>query len=211
MDLDHESTARREAWKRRVLALAAVAGIAFVGLLGQLWYLQVLEGGKLQEMSERNRIRIRPVAAPRGILFDRNGLPLVDNRPAFTLSLIPREIDDRDTVMARLSVLLKIPLSDLQEALDRVPPDSFRPVRVRRGLTLEEVTKVEERKLELPGVVVEVEPQRVYPTSTFAAHLLGYVREVSDDQMKQGRYRRGDMIGQSGLERLLDEYLRGRS
>jgi penicillin-binding protein 2 len=187
-----------------------VAGIAFVGLLGQLWYLQVLEGGKLQEMSERNRIRIRPVAAPRGILFDRNGLPLVDNRPAFTLSLIPREIDDRDTVIARLSVLLKIPLSDLQEALDRVPPDSFRPVRVRRGLTLEEVTKVEERKLELPGVVVEVEPQRVYPTSTFAAHLLGYVREVSDDQMKQGRYRRGDMIGQSGLERLLDEYLRGR-
>ena len=210
MDLDHESTARREAWKRRVVSLAAVTGIAFVGLLGQLWYLQVLEGGKLQEMSERNRVRIRPVAAPRGILFDRNGLALVDNRPAFTLSLIPREIDDRDTVIARLSLLLKIPLSELQEALERVPPDSFRPVRVRRGLTLEEVTKVEERRLELPGVVVEVEPQRVYPTSTFAAHLLGYVREVSDDQMKQGRYRRGDMIGQSGLERLLDEYLRGR-
>ena len=210
MDVDHESTARREAWKRRVVSLAAVTGIAFVALLGQLWYLQVLEGGKLQEMSERNRVRIRPVAAPRGILFDRNGLALVDNRPAFTLSLIPREIDDRDTVMARLSVLLKIPLNELQEALERVPPDSFRPVRVRRGLTLEEVTKVEERRLELPGVVVEVEPQRVYPTSTFAAHLLGYVREVSDDQMKQGRYRRGDMIGQSGLERLLDEYLRGR-
>ena len=210
MDLDHESTARREAWRRRVVVLAGVAAVAFVGLLGQLWYLQVLEGGKLQEMSERNRIRVRPVAAPRGILFDRNGLALVDNRPAFTLSLIPREIDDRDTVMARLSVLLKIPMRELEEALERVPPDSFRPVRVRRGLTLEEVTKVEERKLELPGVVVEVEPERVYPTSTFAAHLLGYVREVSDDQMKQGRYRRGDMIGQSGLERLLDEHLRGR-
>jgi penicillin-binding protein 2 len=210
VDLDHESTARRDAWRRRVLFLATVAGIAFVGLLGQLWYLQVLEGGKLQEMSERNRIRIRPVAAPRGILFDRNGLALVDNRPAFTLSLIPREMDDRDTVLARLSVLLKIPMRELEEALERVPPDSFRPVRVRRGLTLDEVTKVEERKLELPGVVVEVEPQRVYPTSTFAAHLLGYVREVNDDQMKQGRYRRGDMIGQSGLERLLDEYLRGR-
>src|SRR5499425_859327 len=121
MDLNQESAAKREAWRRRVLALAAVVAVAFVGLLGQLWYLQVLEGGKLQELSERNRIRIRPVAAPRGILFDRNGLPLVDNRPAFTLSLIPREIDDRDTVMARLSVLLKIPLSDLQEALDRVP------------------------------------------------------------------------------------------
>ena len=58
-------------------------------MLGQLWYLQVLEGGRLHELSEKNRIRIRPVAAPRGILFDRNGLALVDNRPAFTLSLIP--------------------------------------------------------------------------------------------------------------------------
>ena len=210
MDLIDESTAAREAWRRRVVALAAMVAVAFVGLVGQLWYLQVLEGGKLQEMSEKNRIRIRPVAAPRGILFDRNGLALVDNRPAFTLSLIPREMDDRDTVLARLSVLLKIPMRELEEALERVPPDSFRPVRVRRGLTLEEVTKVEEGKLELPGVVVEVEPQRVYPTSTFAAHLLGYVREVSDEQMKQGRYRRGDMIGQSGLERMLDEHLRGR-
>jgi penicillin-binding protein 2 len=197
-------------WTRRVLALAVVATVGFAALLGQLWYLQALEGGRLQEMSEKNRIRIRPVAAPRGILFDRNGLPLVDNRPAFTLSLIPREMDDRDTVLARVAVLLKIPLTELQEALDRVPADSFRPVRVRRGLSLEDVTKVEERKLELPGVIVEVEPQRVYPTSTFAAHLLGYVREVSEDQMKQGRYRRGDMIGQSGLERMLDEYLRGK-
>jgi penicillin-binding protein 2 len=210
MDLAPLPGGRREAWSRRVLALAAITAVGFVGLLGQLWYLQVLEGGRLQELSEKNRIRIRPVAAPRGILFDRNGLALVDNRPAFTLSLIPREMDDRDTVLARLSVLLKIPLAELEESLDRVPADSMRAVRVRRGLSLEEVTKVEERKLELPGVLVEVEPQRVYPTSTFAAHLLGFVREVSDEQMKQGRYRRGDMIGQSGLERVLDEYLRGR-
>jgi len=193
-----------------VLALAVVATIGFVGLLGQLWYLQALEGGRLQEMSDKNRIRIRPVAAPRGILFDRSGLPLVDNRPAFTLSFIPREMEDRDTVIARLSILLKISVAELQESVDRVPADSLRPVRVRRGLSLEDVTKVEELKLELPGVIVEVEPQRVYPTSTFAAHLLGYVREVSEEQMKHGRYRRGDMIGQTGLERLLDEHLRGR-
>ena len=201
---------RREAWGRRVLALAVVSSIGFVALVGQLWYLQVLEGGRMQELSEKNRIRIRPVAAPRGILFDRNGLALVDNRPAFTLSLIPREMEDRNQVVARLAVLLKMPVGELMEALEKVPADSIRPVRVRRGLSLEDVTMVEERKLELPGVIVEVEPQRTYPTSTFAAHLLGYVREVSDEQMKGGRYRRGDMIGQSGLERLLDEHLRGR-
>jgi penicillin-binding protein 2 len=204
------SSNQREAWGRRVLALAVATSVGFVLLLGQLWYLQVLEGGHMNELSEKNRIRIRPVAAPRGILFDRNGLPLVDNRPAFTLSLIPREMEDRNSAVALLSALLKIPVSELLETLDRMPADSIRPVRVRRGLSLEDVTKVEERKLELPGVIVEVEPQRVYPTSTFAAHLLGYVREVNDEQMKQGRYRRGDMIGQSGLERLLDEHLRGR-
>jgi len=192
-----------------VLALSIVTGLGFVVLVGQLWYLQALEGGRLQEMSDKNRIRIRPVAAPRGILFDRNGLPLVDNRPAFTLSFIPREMEDRDTVLARVSVLLGIPLAELRTSLDRVPQDSFRPVRVRRGLSLEDVTRVEERKAELPGVIIEVEPQRVYPTTTFAAHLLGYVREVNEEQMKQGRYRRGDLIGQSGLERILDDYLRG--
>jgi penicillin-binding protein 2 len=200
---------RRDPGKQRVFGMTVGVLAVFVVLVGQLWYLQVLEGAKLQELSDKNRIRVRPVAAPRGVLFDRNGLPLVDNRPAFTLSLIPREIDDREKVLGRLSVLLKIPYSELDDALGRVAADSLMPVRVRRGLTLEEVARVEEWKLELPGVIVEVEPQRMYPTSRFAAHLLGYVREANDEQLKQGRYRRGDMVGQSGLERLLDNYLRG--
>src|SRR5258706_15368188 len=106
-------------------------------------------------MSDKDRIRIGPVAAPRGILFDRNGLPLVDNRPAFTLSFIPREMEDRDTVLARVSVLLSIPLAELRASLDRVPPDSFRPVRVRRGLSLDYVTRVEERKAAMPGAIIE--------------------------------------------------------
>ena len=132
VDLGPRPSGQRDSWRRRVLALSIVTGLGFVVLLGQLWYLQALEGGRLQEMSDKNRIRIRPVAAPRGILFDRNGLPLVDNRPAFTLSFIPREMEDRDTVLARVSVLLSIPLAELRSLLDRVPPDSFRPVRVRR-------------------------------------------------------------------------------
>jgi penicillin-binding protein 2 len=201
---------RRDAWGRRVLGIAAVALVGFVCLIGQLWYLQVLDGARLREMSEKNRVRIRPIAAPRGILFDRNGEALVDNRPAFTLSLIPRELEDRDSVLARLSALLRIPLQELSESLARVPADSIRPVRVRRDLSLSDVAKVEERRIELPGVVVEAEPQRVYPARTFASHLLGYVREVNDEQIRHGGFRRGDLIGQNGLERLLDEYLRGR-
>ena len=209
----HRMPGRRDAVQQRIMAMAVLVTVAFVVIIGQLWYLQVLEGGRFLDASDRNRIRIRPIAAPRGVLFDRNGAPLVDNRPAFTLSLIPRELprdtESRDAVLGRVASLLRIPYQELLDAVARVQTDSFLPVRVRRGLTLQDVAKVEEWKLEIPGVITEVEPQRVYPTSRFAAHLLGYVREASDDQLKQGRYRRGEMVGQSGLERLLDEYLRG--
>jgi penicillin-binding protein 2 len=194
--------------------MAAVVMALLCVVIGQLWYLQVLEGGHFLDASDKNRLRIRPIAAPRGILFDRHGVPLVDNRPAFTLSLIPRELprdaDERDAILGRVASLLRMPFPDLAEPIARVAPDSFLPLRVRRGLTLEDMAKVEEWKLELPGVIVEVEPQRTYPSSHFAAHLLGYVREASDEQLRRGRYRRGDMVGQSGLERLLDEFLRGR-
>ena len=201
---------RRDPGQRRIVAIASVIALWMLVILGQLWYLQVLEGGRFLEASDKNRIRIRPIAAPRGILFDRNGVPLVDNRPAFTLSIIPRELDDREAVLGRVSTLLGLPYQELVDAVKRVPPDSFLPVRIRRGLTMEDVAKVEEWKIELPGIIVEVEPQRAYPTSRFAAHLLGYVREANDEQMKQGRYRRGELVGQTGLERLLDEFLRGR-
>ena len=201
---------RRDPGQRRIIAIAGVVTLGLLAIIGQLWYLQVLEGGRFLDASDKNRIRIRPIAAPRGILFDRNGVPLVDNRPAFTLSIIPRELDNRDAVLGRLATLLGLPYQELVDALGRVSNDSFLPVRIRRGLTMEDVAKVEEWKLELPGVIVEVEPQRAYPTSRFAAHLLGYVREASDEQMKQGRYRRGELVGQTGLERLLDEFLRGR-
>jgi len=202
---------RRDPGHKRVTVIATAVILGFVVLIGQLWYLQVLEGGRFLDASDKNRIRIRPIAAPRGILYDRNGTPLVDNRPAFTLSLIPRElprdIESRDAVLGRVASLLNVPYQELLDGVTKVQPDSFLPVRVRRGLTLEDVAKVEEWKLELPGVITEVEPQRTYPNSRFAAHLLGYVREANDEQLKQGRYRRGDMVGQSGLERLLDEPL----
>jgi penicillin-binding protein 2 len=213
VSITRRSLPRRDAGHRRIMVIATSVVFAFLVLVGQLWYLQVLEGGRFLDASDKNRIRVRPIAAPRGILFDRHGVPLVDNRPAFTLSLIPRELprdeESRDAVLGRVASLLHIPYADLSDAVARVPIDSLLPVRVRRGLTLADVAKVEEWKLELPGVITEVEPQRVYPTSRFAAHLLGYVREANDEQLKQGRYRRGEMVGQSGLERLLDEYLRG--
>jgi penicillin-binding protein 2 len=193
------------------VVLALVTASAFVSLLGQLWYLQVVEGERLRGLSERNRIRVRAVPAPRGILYDRHGAPLLENRPAFTLSVIPRDLENRDAVLAKLSALTGIPQEELGERLEGVPADSPWPVRIRRNLAIEEVVRLEEWKLALPGVMVEVEPQRLYQDGRFASHLLGYVREATEHQLKERRRRPGDLVGQSGLERLLDDSLRGRA
>ncbi len=191
-----------------LLTLALAAG--FAAIAAQLVYLQILTGNRLAELSEKNRIRLRTVMAPRGILFDRHGQPLVENRPAFTLAVVPRDADNLPAVLDRLSTLLHVPAAELSERFARVPLDSPWPVRLQRGLTLDEVSRLEEWKLELPGVTIEVESQRAYPSARFAAHLLGYVREVSEADLARGHFRRGDLVGQSGLERLYDEHLRGR-
>jgi penicillin-binding protein 2 len=190
--------------------LATVLGVGFLAVAAQLAYLQILSGERLAALSDRNRIRLRPIAAPRGILFDRTGLPLVDNRPAFTLVVVPRDVPDMSALVDRLAGLVQTPASELRERLARVSSDSPWPLRLSRGLTLDEVARVEEWRLDLPGVTVEVEPQRAYPGVRFAAHLLGYVREASDQDLGRGGLRRGDLVGQTGLERIHDGHLRGR-
>ena len=194
----------------RLRLLATALGIGFLVVGAQLANLQILSGERLAALSDRNRLRLRPIAAPRGILFDRTGLPLVDNRPAFTLVLVPRDAPDLPAVVERLARLLAVPESELRDRLARVSADSPWPVRLARGLTLDEVARIEEWRLDLPGVTVEVEPQRAYPGVRFAAHLLGYVREASDQDLGRTNARRGDLVGQTGLERLHDEHLRGR-
>ncbi len=204
------SRPRRQDHRRRLAVLTVTLAVGFAAIVAQLVYLQILTGDRLAELSDKNRIRLHTVMAPRGILFDRNGLPLVENRPAFTLAVVPRDADDLPAVLDRLASLLNVPVAELQERFARIPSDSPWPVRLSRGLTLDEIARLEEWRLELPGVTVEVESQRAYPSTRFAAHILGYVREVSEADLARGRFRRGDLVGQSGLERLYDEHLRGR-
>ena len=196
--------------RRRLAVLQAIALVAFAILVGRLWYLQVLEGPRLAARSDGNRIRVRSIVAPRGMLYDRHGIPLVDSRPTFRLVVVPRDLTDRREEIARLAVLLRLPVSELEAPLEEAPVDSPGPVRLRDGLTFDETSRVEEWRAELPGVIVEVEPRRDYPSGPLAAHLLGYVREAGAGQAPQQRYRAGDLAGQSGLERLLDDVLRGR-
>lgn len=194
----------------RISAFSGVTVVAFLVLIGQLWYLQILEGPRLRELSEQNRIRVKSLPAPRGTIYDRHRVPLVGVRPVFTVSVVPAEIGDRDAVLGRLSALLGVPKRELEDRLRAAGGDSPWPVPLRDDLTIGDAVKVEEWRLELPGVTVDAEPRRDYVAARFAAHLLGYVREASPNQVRQGWAAAGRRAGQTGLERLLDPFLRGR-
>jgi penicillin-binding protein 2 len=130
--------------RRRLALLSVFIAFGFCGVIAQLVYLQIFTGDRLAELSEKNRIRLRTVTAPRGILFDRNGQPLVENRPAFTLAVVPRDAEDLPAVLERLASLLGLPAAELHERFAKVPHDSPWPVRLSRGLTLDEVARIEE-------------------------------------------------------------------
>jgi penicillin-binding protein 2 len=131
--------------RARLRLLAIVLGVGFLVVGGQLAYLQILSGERLAALSDRNRLRLRPIAAPRGILFDRAGLSLADNRPAFSLVVVPRDVPDLGALVDRLAGLLQTPASELRDRLARVSADSPWPVRLSRGLTLEEVSATSAR------------------------------------------------------------------
>src|SRR6185369_15336857 len=207
-------TSRREvpATLRRRLVLTVAAVLVLFGLtLVRLWHLQVSEGEQYRSLSENNRIRLKRVRATRGTILDRHGQILVDNRPSFDVALVPEDAHDVPKTIATLARLLGPEAGDLstvvQAAANRPP---FEEVILKRDIDWDSIVALETHQLELPGVSVQVGPRRTYPFNDMAAHLLGYVGEVSQKELadRQG-YRMGDLIGKAGAERYWEDYLRG--
>ncbi|MDR7435053.1 MAG: penicillin-binding protein 2 [Armatimonadota bacterium] len=198
--------------QRRLTILRMAILLLFLVLVGRLWQLQVLRGEEFLRLSEENRIRSYPVTAPRGLIYDRQGKPLLSNRPSFTVSVLPMEVQSSQE-FALLGRLLGMDPSEIAgkvQAAIRYRP--FEPVRIARDVSLEVVTKIEERRLELPGILIQAEPVRHYLYGKLAAHVLGYLGEISEEELKvrkgQG-YSMGDLIGKTGIERMYDRLLRG--
>ncbi|MEK6706751.1 MAG: penicillin-binding protein 2, partial [Bdellovibrionota bacterium] len=198
--------------------LYAVMLVGFGLLLARLIYLQVLNGDKMRLYSEENRIRKVKIAAPRGMVFDRNRKLLTDNRPSFDLEIIPQYLkESRQTkqVIERLSFLIKIPKSALQEILEKAKSQpSFMPLKVKTDLSRDEVAKIETWKLAMPGVEVKEEIKRTNIYGDIAAHLLGYIGEVNSSELPTlnkhaQKYKFGDSIGKFGLEQQMEDILRG--
>jgi len=186
-----------------------------IGLFGlvsvRLYYLQVLHHHDNVELADRNRIRIRRVPAPRGLVFDRNHRPLVDTRPSFDAMIVPEDSDNLSETIEKLERYTggeNIPekISDADQA--GRPP--YEPIMVVERLAWQQVVALEAHQLELPGVSLEITPARHYLYGQLAAHLLGYVGEVTkNDLIEKADYHNGDEIGKFGLERVSEGYLRG--
>jgi penicillin-binding protein 2 len=197
-------------WAVRTAHLGILVVLALSLLAGRLWQLQAIEGGRYLELSEQNRIRDLVVPAPRGVIFDRRGQPLVSNRASFTVAILPMEVRDAQRVADALSRVLDLDSAEILARLAEGRKRPFEPVRLRRDVGRRAVVTIEENRLDLPGVVVQAEPVREYLHGALAAHALGYLGEITEAELRpRPDYRPGDLIGKTGVERAYDDVLRG--
>lgn len=197
---------------RRRLRLAAVGTVLFLAvLLGQLWNLQVLQGNEMRTLSEENRIRLRRVEATRGPVLDRFGRTLIDSRASFDAMIVPEDAHDLSSTVEVLAQFLKQSAAQTQAVLDQAagrPP--FQEILVKRDLDWDEIVALETHQLDLPGASLRITPQRSYPHGERLAHTLGYVSEVTrQDLDRDRRYRAGDLVGKFGVEHQWEAELRG--
>lgn len=197
------------------IGVAVVLVFLSFGLITmRLWYLQVMQGTEMQTLSESNRIRLVRLPGSRGVVYDRNGEILIDNRPSFDAVFVPEDARRRQMTIQNLAAHLGETEAAITRALhapSKRPP--YEGIIVRRDLDWQEVVAIETHQLDLPGVSLRAGPRRYYPFGSLASHLLGYVSEISEKELTQwgeeAGYQRGDMVGKSSLERAYDTQLRG--
>lgn len=209
----------------RIIAFAAFVAIVFVALVVRLSNIQLVHGDEYREAAQANQVRLIPVAAPRGIIYDRTGKVLVRSKPSFVVGLIPSEVKDVNAELATVSRTIGVPQAQLQNTLlhhlginyknfdEVVTYEPYGPVILARGLRVATVARLSELLNDLPGVDLEVQPIRDYPMHDDGAHIFGYVGQISADEYKQLKdkgYSPNDVIGKDGLERQYDTYLRGK-
>lgn len=202
-----------ELYQIRLRRLTYLVLLAFAVLVFRLWFLQIVNGPDYRLKSENNRIHLREVPPFRGMIFDRNGHLLVDNRPSYNLYIIPEDIRDPEPLLDRLHKLAGIEPEMVRSRINvSGGRRSFRPVLIKRDLSRETLAAVETHRFNLPGVHIQVRPQRHYLYGDLASHVIGYLGEISQSQLRSGRYqdiRLGTLIGQSGVEGKWQSYLHG--
>lgn len=196
--------------RSRIVRLAAFG--VFLLIAARLGWLQLARGSFYRHLSEDNYVQGFEVRAPRGLIKDRQGEIIADNRAAFSITLSRVRYRDDELLADTLSDLLGIEHGRVTEKLDEVGSTYYGSIVLVEDASLEQVSRVEERRSSLPGVKVEATPRRRYLGGSLATHALGYVGEISDqalDSMAPLGYRAGDVVGKSGVERRYELLMRG--
>ena len=182
-----------------------------VVLFFRLWYLQVVKGASYQELAESNRIRPIKLRPPRGIIYDRNGKPMVENVLTFDVSLVPEDATSLEGTITKLSSIVRMKPEAIKQALDDAEDvrGKYEPVKIVEEAPWDEVALVEARQEDLPGVIIEPEHRRHYPYGGMASHQFGYIGKVTQTQKKYEQADTGMLVGQGGLEKTYDKLLRG--
>ncbi|HYA29601.1 MAG TPA: penicillin-binding protein 2, partial [Acidobacteriota bacterium] len=201
--------------RRRAALLYAVLVLAFGGLFARLLYLQIYQGERYTFLSENNRIRLKRVPGTRGMMLDRQGHLLVDSRPSFDLFFVPEDSDAPENTLRMLARYLKWDENELLKTYeDNKSRAAFDEITLGRDVEWSTVVAVETHQLDLPGVTLRARPRRNYIDGPAAAHVLGYLGEINQKQLKTFKdlgYSVGDEMGQYGLERRWEEVLHGQS
>jgi len=195
--------------KKLTLFVVIMVGILFV----RLWFFQIISGAQYRKKSESNRIDLRDILPVRGMIFDRNGELLVDNRASFVLGVIPEDIKNLDRLIADIGRLIDIDgLSAKKKISVGLRQNPFNAVYIKKGLTRDELARIETNVFHMPGVIIEVKPKRHYIYGPLAAHLIGYLGEIDKEQLNKEGYnqnKRGDFVGKFGVEKKWQRYLNG--
>jgi penicillin-binding protein 2 len=197
----------------RLSALQYVVASAFALLAVAFWVFQVAQGQKFAEMAETNHLRKLPLPAPRGVLFDRFGKVLVENRNTFNIALDREQSGNLDETLRMLAAATGADEAKMRETVNRKRREpSYRPIVLVENATIEQVIAFRARRLELPGIIEQEVPARQYPSKDMGAHLFGYVSEVSETDLKRAEYdgiQPGSMVGKAGVERAYNKLLMG--
>jgi penicillin-binding protein 2 len=184
-----------------------------VGLAARFWQLQVVRAPTYRELARANHVRQIPENAPRGLILDRYGRIIGENRPSFNLTVQdPKR--NTSTVVAELAELLSVTEEDLSQLESRHQLPRYGPALLKEDIPLHEVALVEARQLELPGAIIQFVPRRFYPFGSLASHVLGYVGRITEEQFGNPPFEEAghnDYVGQSGVELVYDKILFGRN
>jgi len=197
---------------RRLGTARTTVWIVLGVLVMSFFRTQILGHGKYQLQSETNRLRPIPLPAPRGLIYDRNGHVMAENVPGYTVSLLPGPEANLRSTLARIASIANIDSAAIERVLQRVRRAPYQPARVLGDAPFKVVSALEERRVAIPGLLIQSEPKRYYPDTGVVAHLLGYVGEVTEGERATSRFamvRLGGLVGKDGLEREYDDTLRG--